>query len=270
MIDLEKLLKRAKPVVPDLPEGFNSSVMQKIVCLDSTTDFTTERTPKAKLQFGTGILALLFATVLFNFNTYEIRMNGSLELLYFGRQYFIDFIRYLPFDLLIASILLTTLSIWMFRKSGIIKRGIASLAIISYLVTGVGGSSLAAVGLNDQIESKITENQDRWSWLTIFQHSRARQFIHHPTMKLGKVERLINGKAELVTPTGEKLLIALPPDTNVEIGQFLRTSGIDKKAVFSANKVHICNPSRVSRYFGQMKHHQKMMKSCCKNRRKWK
>jgi hypothetical protein len=268
MIDLEKLIWKAKPVVPDLPEEFASTVMEKIAQLDTSTGVIAKRTPSARIQFGFGILGLIIATLLFNYNTYEIRMNGSLELLYFGRQYLFDFLGYLPFDLLVPSLLITLVSVWMFRKSGIIKRGIASLVIISYLITSVGGSALAAIGFNDQVEATISENEGSWTWLKIFQHSRARQFIQHPHMKLGKVEKIVNGKAEVLTPNGETLHVQLPPQTDVQVGQYIRTSGMVNQSIFSARKVHVCNPIRVNRYFGHMKHHNMMnhrgmMKSCC-------
>lgn len=267
MIDLERLLRKAKPAVPDLPEDFSSTVMEKIMQLDTSVVYIAKRSANARIQLGIGILGLIIATLLFNYNTYEIRMNGSLELLYFGRQYLFDFLGYLPFDLLVPSLLVTLISIWMFRKSGIVKRGIASIVIISYLITGVGGSALAAVGFNDQIEAMISEYEKSWTWLTVFQNSRARQFIQHPHMRLGKVEKIVNGKAEIITPNGEKLLIQLPPQTDVQVGQYLRTSGMENQSVFSARKVHICNPSRVNRYFGHMKHHKMMMrKSCCNSK----
>lgn len=267
MIDLENLLRKARPDVPDLPDEFNSTVMQRIAKLDVPTEPVPIRDPFSGIQLGIGLLALIIATLLFNYNTYEILMNGSLELLFFGRQYILDFIRYLPWDLIVSSLLLTLLSAWLLRRSGMIKRGIASLALISYLVTGVGGSALAAAGFNDQIEAALSETKESWSWLKILRHSRARQFIHHPHMKLGKVEKLTNGEAEIITPNGASLRIQMPPGTDVEVGQYVRASGIDIQSTFSAEKVHICNPSRVNRYFGQMKHHHhrhhQMMKSCC-------
>lgn len=271
MIDLEKLLRSAKPTVPDLPEDFNSAVMQRIEQLETPGESASAHGRFDRIQLAVGIAALLVATLLFNYNSYEIRMNGSLELLYFGRQYLLDFFSYLPLDLLIPALLFPAISVWMFRKSGMIKRGIASLAIISYLITGVGGSALAAIGFNEQIEATISENTDRDSWLKILEHSRAKEFIHHPHVRLGKVEKLMNGKAEVITPNGKRLTIEVPPKTDVKVGQYLRVAGNENESVFSAQKVHVCHPSRVDRYFSHMKHHKKMqhhqmMKPCCRKK----
>lgn len=263
MKNLDTLLKSAKPAVPDLPEGFSKIVMRRI----SEEGLLISQVPAShrfgSLQLGVGLIALAISLILFNYNSYELRQNGSLELLYFGSQYLVDFIGYLPWDLIIPSLMLTALSTLLFWRSGYLKKGIAVTAIISYLVTGVGGAALASTGFNDQIDAGITRREKDLPWLNMFHHHRAKEFIHHPGFKMGKVEKVMNGNAFVITPNGEEIKIQFPQGIQVKVGQILRMSGMENNAVFSAQKVHVCNPQRVDRYFSHQTHHKQMMKSCC-------
>ncbi|MBU2510710.1 hypothetical protein KJ966_05215 [bacterium] len=262
MDKLDKLLRAAKPSVPDLPEGFSRSVMNQI----EQEKLVIRAVPAAahsRLFFIIGFFALVASLLLFNYNSYELRMNGSLELLFFGLKFFGDFISLLPWDLIVPSLALSTLSAWMLWKSGFLKIGITGLTIVSFLFTGIGGTAIAATGFNEQIEAGIIEREGQMPWLTLFHNTRAREFIHHPNFKMGKVETVINGKALIVTPHGDKISIQIPSSSQVKVGQVLRLSGEGSATEFIAQNVHICNPNRVNRYFNHMAHHEKMMKSCC-------
>ena len=264
MKNLEKLLHTAKPDVPDLPDNFSQIVLQRIV----ENGLSIQKSPALnrfrRTQLGLGLVGLATALILFNFNSYELRMNGSLELLFFGSQYLNAFIGFLPWDLIVPSLALTGLSAWFFWKSGFLKKGIAVIAIISYLITGVGGVALATTSFNDQIEKGISKREKELPWLNMFHHHRAKTFIQHPNFKMGKVQEINNGSALVITPNGEKVKIQLPETAQVQVGQILRMSGQGNKTAFAARNVHVCNPNRVNRYFGSMAGPQKMMmKSCC-------
>lgn len=252
MKNIEDLLKAAKPPAPDLPKGFSDDVLLRISSENITVMQPEAASGIQKFRMLSGIATLFVAIILFSYNSYELRMNGSLELLFFGTRYLGDFLGYLPWDLIIPSLLLTTFSVWMIKKSNLLKKSIAVIAIVSYLLTGVGGVAIASTGLNDQIEASITNKEKDWPWIGMFHHHRAKQFIQHPNFKMGRVEAIFNGSAEVVTPHGENITIKLPVNTSVAEGQILRISGEGEKAVFTAQRVHICNPSRVMRYFGQM------------------
>jgi len=269
MKTIDQLLKSAKPQVPELPADFSEKIMlriekEQVSILPATA---LRRLQKLKVMMGLG--ALFCAIILFSYNFYELRMNGSLELLYFGTQYLGDFLGYLPWDLILPSLLLAAFSTWMINKANFLKKGIAVTAIVTYLLTGVGGAAIAATGFNEQIEEGITRKEKDWPWIGMFHHHRAMEFIQHPNFKLGKVEEILNGTVKLITPNGESVTIRMPENVQVEEGQILRISGQGKQAVFTAQKVHICNPNRVMRYFGKMVGHQDMMEhmmnqnSCC-------
>ncbi len=266
MNTIDKLLHSAKSSVPELPEDFSEKVMlriekEQIAILQPATVGKYQQ-----LRITTGLAALVMATILFSYNYYELRMNGSLELLFFGTRYLGDFLGYLPWDLIIPSIILTAFSVWMINKSNLLKKGLAVTAVISYLITGIGGAALASTGVNEQIEVGITQKEKDWPWIGMFHHIWAKEFIHHPNFKMGKVEKIFDGSALVITPNGEKMTVQLPPKTSVEEGQILRISGQGNETVFTAQKVHICNPSRVMRYFGGMSDHHKMMKNIMKSK----
>lgn len=267
MKNIEKLLQFAKPPVPKIPDDFSEQLMlriekEKVAILPAVAN----RFNRIKVILG--ISALLLATLLFSYNAYELRNNGSLELLFFGTQFLGDFIGYLPWDLIVPSLVLAAFSTWMLNKSNILKKGIAVTAIITYLLTGIGGAAIASTGINERIEDGISNNEEDFPWLGMFHHHRAKEFINHPNFKMGKVEAILNGKARVITPHGEQVTISLPVNTKIQEGQILRISGQGDKQLFAAQRVHVCNPNRVMRYFGGMGGHPEMMnmmkgKSCC-------
>jgi hypothetical protein len=265
MDNLEKLLRAARPSVPDLPTDFEQMVMTRIVNQGVKFRSADTNVLLQKVRIAIGLVMLAVSLVLFNYNSYELSSNGSLELLYFGTRYFFDFLGYLPWDLIISSMALTGLSVWLIGKSRILKRGIALIAVVSYLVTGIGGAALAATGINNTIEAGISRHEQSLPWLNLFQNRRAHEFIHHPNFKMGKVEEVENGVAVVVTPHGDKIRIQLPEAMLVKAGQVLRMSGEGNDTLFSAEQVDVCNPNRVGRYFSHLQHHQQMMRSCCGN-----
>ncbi len=267
MDKLDRLLKAAKPSVPDLPSDFSQNVLTRIEQEGLEIHFRPTVVTHSRLFLILGSLALAIALALFNYNSYALKMNGSLELLYFGFKFLGDFIGYLPLDLIIPSLALSALSAWMIWKSGFLRIGVIWLTMVSFLFTGVGGTVIAAVGINERIEAGIKGREKNLPWLSFFHNNRAAKFIHHPNFRMGRIEKIINDNLIVMTPHGDRINIKIPPLTRIKVGQVLRLSGQDSKAVFNAQDVHICNPSRVNRYFNHSDHHKKMMKSCCTGNR---
>lgn len=264
---IDDLLRAVKPPVPELPEGFSEKLMQRIEQENITINSTADETVKRRFRLITGLATLVLAILLFSYNTYELRMNGSLELLFFGTSYLLDFLGYLPWDLILASLLMTAFSVWMINRSRMLKRGVVVTAIISYLLTGVGGAALASVGLNDRIEAGIAKQEKTWPWVRIFHHHRATEFIKHPNFRMGRVEATANGTARVLTPHGETVQVRLPPDSTIRKGQIIRISGNRTDAVFSARRVHVCNPRRVMRYFAGTDGNNENIPACCRKGR---
>lgn len=249
--------------MPELPENFGESVIKRINREGLGIRKGSVLTNSSKTGTILSLVSWAAAIVIFSYNSYELKMNGSLELLYFGTQFLGAFLGNLPWDLIVASFVLAFLSALIMKLSGVIKRGIALTAIVIYLVTGIGGAALAASGLNDRIEAKIEAKQIEWPWLSFFHNTRAREFIHHPNFLLGKVDFIGNDSITIVTPGGNKISIRVPKQTSVREGQILRLSGKEYQSYFEAQNVHICNPNRVMRYFNHIQHHRTMKPSCC-------
>lgn len=263
MNDIDQLLKSAKSSVPNLPENFDDRVMSRISEEGIVVQSGSPAIVNRRTGFSFGIFVWIIAIIVFSYNFYEIKMNGTLELLYFGTRFLGSFLGNLPWDLLLVSLILTALSAWILKKSGYIKKGIALTLLASYLVTGVGGTALAATGLNNSIEAGIQARRSEWPWLNLFYNERATEFIHHPNFKMGRVDNINNGTIIVITPHGDRIQIQLPRNARVEKGQILRISGEEAQDFFRAQKIHICKPDRVMRYFDHMKHHKQMMPSCC-------
>ena len=91
MKKLEDILKAAKPAVPDLPLDFSERVMSEIENIDlGTVPMNAARQSVNWKQLAGGILLLVLALAIVNNIVFEVQMNGSMELLYFGTQFLKD------------------------------------------------------------------------------------------------------------------------------------------------------------------------------------
>ncbi|NQU63213.1 MAG: hypothetical protein HQ517_02860, partial [SAR324 cluster bacterium] len=85
MKKLEDILKAARPAVPDLPLDFSERVMSEVMKMDlATAPLMSARQRIKWKQLAGSLLLLLLSLVIVNNIVFEIQMNGSIELLYFG------------------------------------------------------------------------------------------------------------------------------------------------------------------------------------------
>ena len=268
MSDVEEKIKGAKLKVPDLPPDFSQRVMVKIDKLGVMV--LPERRGSRWVRLIVGIGLLIIGLVAMNNFTFELRMNGSLEMLYFGTRFITDILRYIPWDTFLPALLITGVASWLIWKSHLVKRGIALTIAACYLVTGVGGVALANSGMNEQLQAQIVQEKREWPLISWFYKERARFFVRHPNFNMGRVVQADEKSAWVIDPYGNRLRIMLPPQTVVKNGQYLRIRGKKGGEAFMAIDVHFCGSDSVQRYFsrdgmmpgrmnkGMMRHHRKM------------
>lgn len=268
MKNLDVILKEAKPAVPRLPEDFSMVVMAEIEQLDPLITSDNLYPNRVKYtQCVWGVLMLALSLLFFNSVIFEIQMNGSIELLYFGTRFLKDAVTYIPFDLILPVIAIAGLSSWLIWQSKAFKKGIAGILIGSILTTTFGGAALAATGINGQIQTTFIENKWDMPLLSWFYKERARFYVDHPNFRMGRVGRAEDGLVWIVDPHGNESKIALPSGMTVKKGQVISLVGLETGNVFRASTGRHCSPGRVGKYFSHMsmmhqepmgRHHRKM------------
>lgn len=272
MKNIDEILKKAKPEVPELPKYFAQNILQKIN--EQSLSIAPQKVLKSKnnwFYFTIGILLLGLALVSTNNAIFEVQMSGSLELLSFGTQYTTDFMQYLPLDMIVPTLLIISISSWLLWRSHLIKRGVAIIVAGSFLVTSVGGSALAATSINEQIQSRVINEKSDIPVISWFYKERARYHMKHPEIQMGKVIEKNSDYVVILNPYGETQKIHLPSGMEVKLGQYIRLNGKSRNGEFEAKAMQHCNPTRVGKYFSgmgemmkngmkgkMMKHHQMM------------
>jgi len=251
----EEILKSAKPPVPELPPNFSTRVMSEISQLEAKSIGLQTRTRVGLGSFTIACLLLLLSLLTFNSILFEIQMNGSLELLSFGTQFLSDIFGYIPFDLIIPTVLVVALASRMMWVSKVFKKGVAAVIISSYLITGLGGAALAATNVNKRIQKTLTTGKIDWPLISWFYKERARYQVKHPNFNMGQVEKLSDGFVWIVDPNGRTIKVKLPEGQAVEKGQFIRIVGSVDKGLFKGNNMNFCHPVNAQRYY----HHMPMM-----------
>ncbi len=257
MTKLEDILKSARPLVPPLPANFSERVMTEIAGLE----VEPVRRVFSIFNFIAACFLLLVGVLSVNSILFEVQMNGSLELLSFGTRFLADVFGYIPFDLIIPAVLIVGLASRMMWASKAFKKGIAAVIISSYLVTGVGGAALAATGVNEKIRDTLIEGKIDWPVISWFYKERARFLEKSPHFSMGRVDKLDNGFAWIVTPTGRQVKVELPDGRVVKKGQVIRLAGSDNNGVFKGYDMNFCHPVKAQRYYhhmSMMQHHMKM------------
>jgi len=253
MKQLDGLLKVARPVVPMLPANFSNRVMAKIEQLDvPIVPFNMPRRYLRWAQLAGSFLLLGLSLVVVNSVIFEIQMNGSVELLFFGTQFFKDVLSYLPFDLIFPALIMSWLSSWLLWKSKTLKRGIAGIIIGSFLTTTFGGAALAATSINGQIQTALITQEQEIPLLSWFYKERARFFVKHPNFRMGRVVRFEKNLVWIVDPHGKTLMIELPAEMNVQERQVISLVGTEADDLFVARAGRHCSPGRVGKYFSHM------------------
>lgn len=265
----EELMKSAKPTVPELPSNFSERVMSEIVRLEAEPGKSSINL----LNLLAAGFLLLVGLLSVNSILFEVQMNGSMELLSFGTRFLTDVFTYIPFDLIIPAVLIIGLASRMMWASQAFKKGVATVIVGSYLVTGVGGAALAATGVNETIQTALIDRKIDWPVLSWLYKDRARFHVKHPNFNMGRVEKLQNRIAWIVDPNGNQIKVQLPEGNKVEKGQYIRLVGASIDGVFKGHHMNFCHPVTAKRYFHKMpmmKHHMQMqrpmkMKGCCQS-----
>jgi len=252
---LDDILKSAGPSVPKLPPNFSERVMSEIGQLEAVSIRSHSRSHVGLFNFIIACLLLLVGLLAVNSVLFEIRMNGSLELLSFGTRFLADIFDYIPFDLIIPAVLIVALASRMIWASKAFKKGVAAVILGSYVVTGVGGAALAATGVNERIRKTLIEDNRDWPVISWLYQERARYHVKHPNFNMGQVEKLSDGLAWIVDPNGKKIKVRLPEGQTVQKGQFIRLVGSVDNGLFKGHDMNFCHPVNAQRYY----HHMPMM-----------
>lgn len=258
MKNIDDILKRSKPEVPDLPEEFSKDILLKINELG--LEIAPRKTVKSVVNWINliaGALFLILALLITNTAIFEVQMSGSLELLSFGSRFTADFAGYLPLDMIIPTLVIVAISSWLLWRSHMVKRGIALIAAGSIIVTSVGGTALAATDINRKIQSHIFEKETDIPVISWFFKERAKYHLNHPHFQMGQVTDQKKDHVLITDPYGNTQKIYLPGGMSVQKGQYIRLTGNFSEDGFHGNLMQHCNPSRVGKYFS----HREMMKN---------
>jgi hypothetical protein len=253
MRNIDDIIKLARPEVPPLSDDFSQITIQKIQIWTLKEKNKVGSNPKFQWTYVfIGILLLISALVLTNNAIFEVKMNGSLEMVSLGSAFFVDATSYIPFDLLVPVLLMTFLSSWLLWRSRLIKKSIALIVTSCFLVTSVGGTALAATGLNEQIQNKVVKIKNEIPIISRFYRNRAIYLVEHPNFQMGQVIELKAKQATIKTPHGELIKIFLPKNISVITGQYFRFSGQKIDEGFQVKRLQHCNSERGGRYFTHM------------------
>jgi len=271
MKNIDEILKKSKPEVPELPISFSSDVLLKIKEQGLTISSQKMTSPIVNwFSFIIGLGLLMVALLTTNNAIYEVQMSGSLELLSFGTQYVSDFAKYLPLDIIIPSLLITAISSWLLVRSHMIKRGVALIVAGSFLVTSVGGSALASTSINSKIQASVIKEKIEIPIISWFYKERARYHMKHNSVQVGQVIEQNKHFVLIKDPYGQTQKIYLPGGMKVTPGQYIRMNGQVIENGFKATIMQHCNPTSTGKYFmhmgmmsnemngNMMKHHRQM------------
>lgn len=252
---LEELLKASRPGTPDLPPDYSLRVMETI----QREGLAVRPKWVHQLRRGTrraAILAALLAGVVFSDAlAFEVSINGSLELLHFGTRYLGDFLAKLPLDLLLGSLLFTTLAAWLMAGGGPVRARMAWVVLFSYALSATGGATLAETGINEVLQETVVSKAPEMPVLGHFFRRRARYATPHPHLRMGRVTGVENGTATLITPDEETVEVKLPRDFRPRVDEHLRLRGMMRDRKFQVEEGQRLPPRRLGRYF---RHHRRM------------
>ena len=253
MTALEERIRAAKTVAPPLPGQFTSQVMDQIARQGLAVLPAGRLRLKRWFCLGAASLLLVLGVLVADGLAYEVRMNGSLELLFFGVRFLEGFLAGLPLDLLFTLIALASLAAWLVHVSRPARLALVWVLLISHVLTGAGGLALAQSSLNEKVRDWATRGEEDLPLLGPYFRQRAHFRSHHPGFRMGKVIAIKDGEARMLTPAGEEVSVALPPRFRPRPGDTIRLGGRISGKRFRADKGQLCEPGRVKRYFHRMK-----------------
>ena len=249
---LEKRLRAARPEAPPLPPDFPAKVMARIDQQGLRVRPAWQLALRGHLPAAAAMVLVIGGVLLADGAVYEIRMNGSLEMLYFGRRFLSAFLGALPWDLLVGVALTGALAAGMLRYAGGMRTALSWLLLAVYGVSAGGGTVLANSGLNEQVQNWVLRPGQHLPLMSDFFQHRARFRVHHPGFRMGRVEALEGNMASLVSPTGQTFRVTLPQGTRVAVGDHLRLRGSMRGEEFTPEEGQLCDPRRTRRYFHHM------------------
>jgi hypothetical protein len=244
---LEERLKAAKPEPPRLPEGFAARVMDEIQARHLAIRPAPQR--YRAWWLAAAVAAVLAAMALTNAFVFELRSNGSLELLEFGSRFLTGFLARVPYDLLAAAAALAALSGLLMRRGRIVHTRVAWVLLVTYGVTGIGGLALAGSGVNEELQTQVYAERLDWPGLHWFYRQRA-QFQAPPAhFRFGLVTQVHDGSVVLLSPMGDEVTVDLPTGFRAQVGDHVRLGGRALDGRFQADDAQLCQPGRGNRYF---------------------
>jgi hypothetical protein len=253
MKDLDKLLKAAKPAVPELSVNFSEKLMSQLEQVEiSMKPELTQATKQKHAMFWIAVSMQLIALFIFNNSIFEIQSSGSLEVFHFGLNFIPVFIKYLPFDIILLAIVLTGFSSILWQRSRMTQRRLTKIVVATYLITGVGGTAVAATGINSRIKSNLLRSAGSNSVVASYYQTRTVFCLDHPEFLIGRVINQNNSKFWVITPEGRKIEIKQPPLSKISVGQYLCLHGIMEKDHFNIKLINYCDSSHMEGYFASL------------------
>ncbi len=253
MKSIDDILKEAKPEVPVLSENFSRSVMSKIDELGLEIAPAKTFGPSINwISLFSGALCLIMALLITNMAIFEVQMGGALELLSFGSRFAIDFVSYLPLDMIVPTLLIIGISTYLLWHSHAFKRHVAAIAAGSLIVSSAGGTALAATDFNTAIQSRVIRETYHIPVVSWFFKERAQYRLHHPHFQMGEVVERRKDHVLIEDPYGKMQKIFLPAGKTAEKGQYIRLTGDLAEDGFFGHDMQHCNPVRVGKYFSHM------------------
>jgi hypothetical protein len=247
MPTLDERLRAAKPQAPPLPEDFAARVMEGM----RARGIAIRPAPRPwRLGWLAGAAAAALAgAVLVNAALFELRNNGALELLAFGGRFVDGVAARLPYDFLLAALMLAGLAGLLLRKGLILRTRVAWLLLLSYGATSLAGLALASSGVNEELQAKVEADRIAWPGMHWFFRERARFMPPPPHFRFGVVMAVSNGRVQLLSPLGDEITVNLPPGFRAQVGDHLRLTGAASDGRFEADQAQICQPGWGRRYF---------------------
>lgn len=250
MENLEAKLKSAKPTVPELSVNFTEKILAGVEHIEmSTNPQASVALKQRRLYFYASINLLFTGLIFFNNSVFEIRAGGSLEVLHFGIGFVSVFFKLLPLDMILSTIIITGMGALLLQRSGRIKQGLVKVVVAVYLLSGIGGSAIAATGINEAIKSNLIKSEMRWPVLTRYYQTRASFCLDHANFLVGRVIRLGEDNFWVITPDGQKIKVAKLPHMALAVGQYLCMNGIMKENRFNISLINYCDAHHMERYF---------------------
>ncbi len=258
-MDPDKLLKSAKHNTPPLPVNFSATLMKEIDKRKLVIKQVKKSVLKNAVNLILSILTVLTGIILINAVIFEIKMNGSLELLNFENEFILDFLSQVPYDLIFYSAAFIIGGILFLRTNERLQQiAITNLSIIVVIISGIGGTALANSGVNENLQELELQGEINIPLMHHFYVNRARYDLAHNNVMIGLVKKVSENTAFIETPSGENINILLPEGTNVKQGEYIRIKGTKNSLnAFNAEIIQHCNSEKIRKYYN---HHQNMDK----------